>query len=543
MKHLGVVLALVILNVLVFGQVPAFDFLEFDDDAYLVKNHNVQQGLTAESLKWALTTSYFANWHPLTWLSYLTEITLFGLNPAVFHVTNVLIHIAAGIILYFLLFRMTDVRGPSAIVALLFAIHPLHVESVAWISERKDVLCGLFWMLACYAYVSYTRRRTALRYGLVLLWFILGLMSKAMIVTLPFVFLLLDYWPLGRMKERAALRRLIVEKLPMIALSAAVAVMAIRAQHLAEAVMGDRLLSFPGRIVNAFSSYTIYVTKTFWPTNLSPFYPLQDVSLLWALASVAFVLGVSAFAVLGIRRYPYIFVGWFWYLGTLVPVIGLFQVGAQARADRYTYLPLIGLFIAVVWAAWSLVGTTDRRRLLVLRIGSACILLLTVVSALQVGYWRNTEILFRRALDVKEDNFLAHAKLGEVLRDASPGEAIEHSIRALELQPGYPYAHANLGMIYAHEGSIDKAIDHFTKALQPGPWLRKAHHDLATAYAIKGEMDLALEHYSEALNLDPDNTLALVGKGQVLLNQGRSEEAIQCFNRCLELYPENADAH
>jgi len=444
-------------------QVINFDFVGYDDELYITKNINVQKGLTCESAKWAFTTFHSANWHPLTWISHMLDYELYGLNPQGHHWTSVQFHIANSLLLFFILQYMTGALWRSAFVAALFALHPLHVESVAWVAERKDVLCTFFGMLTLLSYCRYAKQPSLAKYLLILLFFSMGLMAKPMLVTLPFLLLLLDFWPLGRLRLATA-SRLVMEKIPLFVPVVISSCLTFMAQQSSGAVKTLESFSLKVRIANAFVSYVNYVVKAIWPHNLTVFYPHPGNALsLWQVfGAILLVGGASFLAIRSLKNYPYIVVGLFWYLGLLVPVIGLVQVGPQAMADRYTYIPMTGLFIIISWG-FSDLSTRWHYRKIVLALFAVTILsALTVFTFFQLGYWRNSVALFERAVSITENNGLAHNNLGAALLEkGKPDEAVLHIKKALIIEPGSRAALYNLGAALSAQGKFDEAVLHY----------------------------------------------------------------------------------
>lgn len=544
MKFAAVSLALVALVVVIYYPVHGFDFLVFDDDFYLVYNPTVKDGLTWSNVKWAFTTFHHSNWHPVTWLSYLLEIEFFGLDPGPMHVSNAVIHAANTLLLLFVLVRFTGRLWPSAIVAALFAVHPLHVESVAWVSERKDVLSTFFALLVLLAYDQYTRKPSVAPYGLVVVLFALGLMAKPMLVTLPFVLLLLDYWPLREGRPSRGPRRVVLEKVPLLLLSAASSVVTVLAQLQGEAITSVQALPVYRRMSNAVVSYALYLYKTVWPTELAAFYPISDQGpSAQAVAAAAAVLIVITTGALYLRKSkPYVIVGWLWFLGTLVPVIGLVQVGAQSMADRYTYIPLIGVFFAVVWLAADWVGNVPWRRATATFAAVFSLTALTALAVPQARYWKDTETLFRRALEVTENNVLAHNNLGMALLATDKAEAEHHFRIARALRPSFWKPSMNLGNVLLDTGRPAEAIEPYLDALQYAPTSPIILTNLGLALERLGRLDEAKESYIKALQADPRDINARLRLAMVLLTQKRFEECIEQYRNVLGLAPDNPDA-
>jgi hypothetical protein len=466
----------------VYVQAIGFDFIDYDDDVYVTGNPHVQDGLTAEGVRWAFTSFSAANWHPLTWLSLMLDGTIGGRGPAVFHLTNVLLHVANTLLLFYVLDRMTGRRRPSTVTAALFALHPLHVESVAWIAERKDVLSTLFLLLAIAAYAHFVERPNPARYVAVAVLFGLGLLAKPMLVTLPLLLLIIDAWPLSR---REPWRRLILEKTPLLLLSIASAALTLLAQGQARTVGSLSTYPLAVRAANATVTAVVYLGKAIWPARLAVFYPYPGASLsAWTAAGSALVLaGITLWTVRVRRSRPWLFFGWAWYVVTLAPVIGIVQVGWQARADRYTYVPLIGIFVSVVWFVSERFG---HRPVLVSRLATATLTGLGLVALVQAGYWRASEPLFRHAIAVTGNNALAHNNLGfALLRRGLPSRAAAEFAEAVRIDPAYVDAHSNLGVALGRQGDLDDAIQEFHRALDLDPDDSEARHNLEHAEAVR----------------------------------------------------------
>ena len=510
----------------VFGQTLRHDFVAYDDDDYVYANPIVTGGITLRGIVWAFTHVHAGNWHPLTTISHMLDCQLFGLKAGGHHFSNVLLHTAAVILLFLVLHQMTAALWRSAFVAAVFAIHPLRVESVAWIAERKDVLSGVFFMLTLAAYLRYVRKQTTGRYAMLAIAFACGLMAKPMLVTVPFVLLLLDYWPLRRLVDLATLRKLALEKIPLLALSAASCVATILAQGGPTGEMEPFPLTW--RIDNAVVTYLIYIRQMFWPERLAVFYPHPENHL--AVSELIFatvILVAITIAALVLRRTrPYFVVGWFWYLGMLVPVLGVLQVGVQGHADRYTYLPQIGLYILLTWAIADLLGSWRYRHSL-LAVGAAIVLLALCHSARsQMPVWGDSESLWRRALAVTSRNHVAHNNLAVLLqRRGKVDEAISHYRETLEIRSssgqgrydvGLARAHANLGGALLRKGDVDEAIAECEMALKLRPANADAHTNLGSALLQKGFVDQAIFHYEKALQTAPASAPTLNNLAQIL---------------------------
>ncbi|MBI4463915.1 MAG: tetratricopeptide repeat protein [Acidobacteria bacterium] len=558
-RALWVCLALIAINVAVYAQVWHYGLVNYDDPNYVGQNPHVSDGLSWHGVSWAFTTGYFVNWHPLTWLSYMLDVQIYGLNPGGHHLTNLLLHIASTILLFGLLHRMNGALGRSAFVAGLFAVHPLHLESVAWVAERKDVLSTLFWMLTMWAYVRYAHQPGMGRYVLVLLLFALGLMAKPMLVTLPFVLLLLDYWPLGRVTlgtdlpgrsglaplrdQRSVRLHLVWEKLPLLALAIASSIVTFVVQR--KAVAGLDAIPLDKRVANALVSYVAYIGKMLWPTRLAAYYPYpQSLPGWWVVGAILGLIGVSVMVIRAARRHPYLPVGWLWYLGTLVPVIGLVQVGGQSMADRYTYVPLIGLFIIVAWGGPDLLVRWPHRSIALTTAAALVISACTITAWGQVRYWENSATFWERALEVTTGNDIAHYSLGTFL--AGQGrveEAIAHYSEALRIKPAYAEAHFNLGNALRSQGKVEEAIAHYSETLRIMPEHAEAHNNLGAVLVNQGKLGEAIAHYSEALRIKPEYAEAHYNLGNALASQGRIEEAIAHYSEALRIKPEYVEAH
>ena len=517
-------------------------FVNLDDNLYVTANPEVLAGLTTNGLGWAFTNVHTALWCPLTWLSHMLDCQLFGLNPAGHHATSLVLHAANSVLVFLVLKRMTGAFWRSALVGGLFAVHPLRVESVAWVAERKDVLSALFGLLALSAYARYAERRSAGRFAVVVLWFALGLMAKPMLVTLPLVFLLLDYWPLGRLAGtrpgRRAVLGLVAEKLPLLLLAAGTSVVTLAGAERAGATAGLELLPLPARIANALVAYARYLGKTIWPSHLAVFYPMPAAWPAWQVAGAACLLtGSTAAALLVARRHPYVAVGWLWFVVMLLPVIGLVQAGGQAMADRFTYLPLVGIFLALAWLVPA--GRVPR-----LVPAAAVVLLgaLAVGARAQVGYWRDSVTLFTHALAVDEADPLAHASLGFALLERGENEqARAHLERAVALRPAFLTARIQLGNTLVRLGRFDEAIAQYRAALETDPRSARALNNLGYALLRQGRVDDAIPYLEQALRVDPSFATAHNDLGLALAHKGRRDEARAQFEAAARADPSYAD--
>lgn len=575
-------LLLVAMTLLVFGQVVHFEFLKWDDPVYVVDNPHVRGGLTWQNIRWAFTTPFFANWTPLTSLSLMLDAQLFGANAGGFHLTNLLLHTANVLLLFAVLWQMTRTVWQSAVVAALFAIHPLHVESVAWISERKDVLCTFFGFLALWAYARYASRNSRAAYAAALVAFACSLMSKQMLVTLPCLLLLLDYWPLRRAGR--PLGRLILEKLPFFALAAVFSVITLWVQDRAGATTMLHI-SWKARCLNAILVYGLYLQKAFYPVNLATFYPHpgEDVSAAAAGAALIVLIALTVAAIALKDKRPYLLVGWLWYLGTLFPVIGLVQFGMHQMADRYTYVPLVGVFIALTWLVGTLPQSFAWGRWLRDGLTVSALTALMILAWRQTGVWHDSRTLFEHAAAVTKDNAMAYQTLGNALVAAQQhDEAVKQFQRALEIAPESAEAHMGLGFSLmalgrqeeglahfqeaakldpAQSGEAEsraqlalgdsmlaqrrytEAIVHYRKAIAAKPEFSEAHNNLGVAYAIEGRLSEASASFQEAVHVDPYNVEARNNLGRLALQMGRHSEAMQHYQHALRLDSDNAAAH
>ena len=517
----------------------------FDDPAYVTANSHVRSGLTWTTLKWAFTSTENANWHPLTWLSHALDYELFQLNPAGHHFANVMMHTLTVVTLFLALEALTCSTWPSWIVAALFALHPINVQSVAWISERKNTLSTLLFALALLAYRWYVRRPNVKRYLAVALLFTLGLMAKPMVITLPFVLLLLDYWPLDRRKPSDhSYRRLVVEKLPLFALSAASAAVTLGAQKAGGALRSDHPLWL--RVANALVAYIRYLGKAVWPSHLTVFYPYPaQAPPAWQIIGALLVLGLLSAGVLLARRRRYLAVGWFWYLGTLLPVIGVVQVGVQGMADRYAYIPFIGLFIAVVWAMRDEIKARDIRLSWAGLLIAAVLVGYSIADQAQIAYWKDNVSLWSRALAVTDNNYMAEDSLGaELTNQGRLDEAISHLQAAAAINPRDAFSMLDLGVCENRRGNFPAAIRHYQSALEVStdPMLRATAFDnLGLIYRAKQDLARAKANYESALELQPDNLVALIGLGVVAQKSGDFERAVHYYSRAVTVEPSDSE--
>jgi tetratricopeptide (TPR) repeat protein len=550
-----VCLLLVIATAAVYWRLNSHQFINLDDDVYVYENATVRAGLTMHGFRWAITTFQAANWHPLTWLSHMLDVQLFGLKAGRHLYTNLALHILNSLLLFLALRRMTGAVWRSAFVAALFALHPLHVESVAWVSERKDVLSGLFFMLTLYAYAVYAEKSDSWpRYLLVIAGLLLGLTAKPMLVTMPFVLLLLDYWPLHRLQwnppegAKALFLKalpLIREKVPLFALIVASSVVTYMAQQHGGAVKSFSRFSLAERLVNVLAAYGIYLRKMLLPIDLAVYYPFEQSHPPAQLIATALVLfGTSTLTIFAARRYDYLRTGWLWYLGMLVPVIGFVQVGEQALADRYTYLPLIGLFVMVAWGVADLIKGWRYRRLIAALTAAAIVATLSVLTWRQVQRWRDNETLYGHTLAVTSNNYVILTNLGYALaKSGRRAEGIELLNEALQIEPGFFEAENSLGAALLQAKRPEEALPHFEIALSRNPDSAKVHSNMGAALGTLGRLDEAVAHLREALGLDPTYPNSSFNLGIILLTQKKNEEALQRLAEAVQLQPEGAETH
>ncbi len=542
---------LVVATLALYNPVNRHPFVNYDDDRYVTENPHVHNGLNWETITWAFTATEQGNWHPLTWLSHTLDYQLFRQNPTGHHFTSLLIHAANAVLLFLLLMYATGRLGPSLLVAALFALHPINVESVAWVAERKNVLCTFFFFAALIAYCWYARKPDWRRYLAFAGLFALGLMSKPMVITLPFVLVLMDYWPLNRTQgspkselpvPQAPLSKLLLEKLPLLALAAASAAITIEAQRAGGAMRSSAQFSLGVRLENAVVAYAAYLWKMIWPSHLAPLYPHPGDSLaLWQVTISALVLLAVTAVAIRFRSQRYLLTGWLWFLGTLVPVIGLVQVGDQAMADRYAYLPLVGIFVMIAWAAADL-ADSHRIGFAGCLIPAACVLLaLSFVTNRQLGYWSSNYDLWSHALAVTDRNFVAQDNLGgALLMLGKPDDAYSHFQAAAEINPRDPMSHSNLGAYLQEHGKVPEAMEQYDRTISlttDAGLLAATYANLGAAYRKLGEDEKARDSYEHALRLNPNQANAYLGLGQLLEKQNQLDDAIRNYSKSVELRP------
>ena len=517
-RELFVCLFLMVATYCAYQQVGGHEFVTFDDGLYITENIRIQSGMNLENIAWSFTTIHSSNWHPLTWMSHMLDVSLFKMHPGSHHLVSLFFHLVNSLLLFFVFRQMTGDIWPSAFVAALFAIHPLHVESVAWVSERKDVLSTFFGMLTLLSYGRFVKSGIRRSYISALLFFILGLMAKPMLVTLPFVMLLLDYWPLCRIKfkknlhsasyvdKNISLFDLVIEKIPFFIIAAASCILTFYAQRSGGSVATLEVFPLGLRIGNAAVAYINYIAKMFYPVHLSAFYPHPYSLPMWQVAGAVLLLMLITWAcILTVNKRSYLLVGWLFYLGTLFPVIGLIQVGEQAMADRYTYIPLIGIFVMLAWGMHDLLDKWRRKEKIVV-LGAALLFpMLILTTWLQVRHWSDSIRFYEHMIKVNSNNYLAHYNLGEVLAEhGKRKEAIRHYIQTLRIKPGHVGALNNLGNALLIEGKYRQAISHYTAALKLVPDDPEIHNNLGVALIQEGKFDQAIDHFIIALKIKPD---------------------------------------
>lgn len=539
--------ALVALILFIYAPVLHYGFTSFDDPAYVSENAHVIRGLTLQGVLWAFTTGHASNWHPITWLSHMLDVQIYGMNAGGHHLTNLLLHIANTLLLFWLLVRTTGAWRRSAVVAALFAVHPLHVESVAWIAERKDVLSTLFWMLTMHAYVGYVREPRLRRYLAVVALFALGLMAKPMLVTLPLVLLLLDVWPLGRVRIEAGRLKvwlwLIREKIPLFILAAASSTVTILVQWRGGAVQSFEAASLQERLANALFSYAAYLGQMVWPLNLAAYYPSGHLSAGAVAASAVGLIAATVLVIRYSRSRPLFFMGWLWYLITLIPVIGLIQVGGQARADRYTYVPLIGVFVIAAWGISLFLKRWQNGNAALQAAACIPVLALAAGARSQVHYWKNDLALWEHTVKVTADNYFARTNLGFSLIDNGDLAAgIAQYTRALEIKPDSAETHNALGSALLKQGKLDAAMKQFTLALRIEPRFADAHSNRGMVLAKKGLIKEAVAEFQKALEISPENPEVQYNFGFALADQGKLDEAMSYYRKALALKPDYAEA-
>lgn len=549
---------------LVYWNVQFFSFINYDDNLFVTKNNHVRSGLTLKGAAWAFSSfDPTGNWYPLTWISLMLDSSVYGVNAGGYHWTNLLLHIANTLLLFILLKRMTADPWQSCFVAAIFAIHPLHVESVAWIAARKDVLSGFFFMLTLLAYERYAANPGIMKYISVMAMLLLGLMSKPMLMTMPFVMMLLDFWPLQRISgsspeeetdqagqgqrpySRKSINNLLMEKIPLLALVLIMVFITFLAQQKTGSIPSLAELPLQSRAANALNAFYCYMQKTFWPESMAVFYPYVGQWSWLQLVFIASVLtAISIIALAAYRRFPYLTVGWLWYTGTLVPVIGLIQIGSQSMADRYTYIPLIGLFMMVSWGAGNLAEKRESLKKPAAMIAGATIMIFMLLSFRQVQYWRDSSSLFEHAIRVTKGNYLAHGNLGVALMNEGKFEdALVHFHAYKKIRPGEAGNYYNMGVALLRTGRYDEAISHFQKAVKIKPDYADAHAGIGETYLAMARIKEAEIKFRDALKFDPAKMGALNNLINALIQQGRIDEAISLCRKALKDAPNSADTY
>ena len=520
-QKLIVYITLAIITFAGYWPVHQFEFINFDDNVYVSENFVIQSGLTQEGFLWAFSTKYFGLWNPLVWLSFMADYQFYGLHAGGYHVTNLIFHILSALLLFWLFHRMTGEIWKSAFVAAFFALHPLHVESVAWISERKDVLSAFFWMLTLCFYVFYTEKQSVKRYLLVFFSFVLALLSKPMVVTLPVIMILLDYWPLKRFENQNRLSDTIVwqikEKLPLIVLSAALVAFTLYVPGEQQAF--DKSFSVMSRLANTPVAFVTYLIKTFWPHDMAIFYPFPSQIPVWQTAGAALlIIAITAALIMTVKRLPHLFVGWFWL--TIAPVIGILQIGDFAMADRYHYLPSIGIAIMLAWEIPHCIKREVLRKNILWPVALVFLASLAFLAWQQCAYWKNNIELWNHAIQATEDNYMAHNNLASALLEKGETEkAMHHYHKAIDINH-YPAAYYNIGIIYYRLGQDQQSIDYFKKAIHEKADYAAAYFNLGIVYQMLGLQQQALEQYNEATRLLPSHANAYNNKAFILLNSG-----------------------
>lgn len=538
----------------VYGQTIHFQFIYgFDDDLYIAQNERVQEGLNPSNIKWAFTTFYAANWHPVTWLSHMVDAQLFGMNSGKHHLTSVIIHLINAALLYWVLLYLTGSFWSALWVALIFAIHPLHVESVAQIAQRKDLASTFFGLTTIGAFAIYAKRSSYFYYVVSILLFLIGLMAKPMLVTIPVLLLLLDYWPLNRMSLKygygnflyvGAAKRfsaLLFEKTPFIILSLIFCVITIHAQGEGGAVRSLEAFPLMTRLSNAIVSTAMYLLNLLRPVNLTYFYPYPTTIPAWKIAiSLTTVLGITVFAFLNANRRPYIIAGWLWFLIALLPVIGIVQVGGQSMADRYAYLPSIGIYIIIAWIL-SDIQEISRRYARYLCYGLSIWMTILMTSAwIQVGFWKDSLTLFQHALQITEDNYVTHYNVGVMLyNEGRIEDAGRHYSKAIRIHPNYAKAHNNLGAILAEAGKHEAAMKHYAKAIRLRPDFADAYANMGASLAKQGKNKRAIEYFQRALEVNPESASIFSNLAVAYYNSGNTNKAIESLKTAIQIDPQN----
>ena len=542
-QTLIIYVALIVVTLAVFGQVHQFDFVNIDDDKYVTENSYVQSGITLNGVLWAFSTTHAEYWHPLTWLSLMFDYQLFGLNAGGYHVINLIIHIMSTLLLFWLFNRMTGEIWKSVFVAALFALHPLRVESVVWVAKRRDVLCVFFWMLTLCLYFYYTQKPVIKRYLLVIFSFILALLSKPMVITLPLVMILLDYWPLKRFesKKENLFSWQLKEKIPFFVLTAVFSVITIYARDYSTI----KIFSLNSRFANALVSFTTYLEKTFWPHDMTVLQLFSDkFPTGQVLGSILLIIVISFAAIIAAKRLPYLFVGWLWYAITILPTLGIIQFGHLAMSDHHTYLPSIGIAVMLAWGFSLLFPCEELHKKILLPAGIIFIAIMAVLTWKQCGYWKNNTELYNHALMVTKDNALIHSNLGLALSEEGKNEeAINHFNEAIRLKPDFSPAYLNRGVAYGKLGQYQQAIANYNEVVSLKPDDNSAYYNRGNAYYSLGQYPQSIKDYSEAISLAPNYLLAYLNRGNAYTKLGQYQKAVEDYSSVIRLKADFAEAY
>jgi len=544
-QRLMIYIILAAVTAAVYRQVHHFEFINFDDVIYITENPMIQSGISLNGFYWSFGSKYFGLWNPLVWLSFMVDHQLYGLNAGGYHVTNLILHILSTLLLFWLFCRMTGTVWRSAFVAAFFALHPLHVESVAWVSERKDVLSAFFWMLTLCFYVYYTEKPAIKRYLLIVFSFVLALLSKPMVITLPVIMILLDYWPLRRFESRKGNLLLwqLKEKLPLFVLSIVFSIITISAQY--KTGGRDLYFSLVSRVSNALVSFMIYLEKTFWPHNLAVFYPFPaEIPTIQVISATILIITVTAFTIVAMKRFPALFTGWTWFVVTIALVIGIIPIGDFSMADRYHYLPSIGIAIMLAWGIPYFITNGQIRKNVLLPAGIMVLAVMAFLSWRQCGYWENNHKLLNHALKVTRNNYLAHINLGSVLlTEGKIHEAIYHYNRANQIMPNNIMVYNNRGKAHAGLGLYESATADFGEAIRLNPDHADSYYNRGIIYHQLGRYQPAVQDFTETIRLQPDNALAYFNRGNAYINLGQYQQAIDDFSKSISLKPDYVDAY
>lgn len=544
-KPLLIYILLITMTVAAYSNVMGFDFVNIDDPVYVAENLHIQSGFTSDSLCWAFSDVYAGFWHPLTLLSLMLDYCLFGLNAGGYHLTNLILHMISSLLLFWLFKRMTDALWSSFFIAAFFALHPLHVESVVWIAERKDVLSAFFWMLTLCFYVHYAEKPGLVRYFLVLLSFACGLMSKSMVLTLPVILILLDFWPLGRLNHQSRTKTLgfiplwqLKEKAPLFILSAIFSAATLHAQLPVKHIPLDL------RLANAPISFVAYLSQIFWPLDLAVFYPFPAQFPAWkVLGSIILILIITFFVLRAAKRFPCLFVGWFWYAVTILPVLGIIQIGEFAMADRFTYLPSIGLSIMIAWGGTLMIKTPAMRRRILFPAGAVFLVSMSFLTFQQSGHWRDSVSLFEHALKVTRNNDLALNNLGKALIEKGRSEeAVDLFNKIISRQKNDPVAYYNRGNAYYHGGHYQMSVDDYSRAIRLYPNYINALNNRGGSYTKLGQYQMAIDDYKRIILLKPDYVAAYYNIGNIYALQGRQGAAIEKYSKAIRMNPGHVSA-